>query len=72
VVHQGNVYPAEKVKVFDVVGAGDTFLAALAYSFLQYQDITTAIRIANRASAIAVQNYGCYTLTDNDVEMILC
>tara|TARA_B100000925_G_C21889989_1_gene422355 strand:- start:78 stop:851 length:774 start_codon:yes stop_codon:yes gene_type:complete len=72
VVYQGNVYPAEKVNVFDVVGAGDTFLAALAYSFLEYQDIATAISIANKASAIAVQNYGCYTLTTNDVEMILC
>ena len=29
--YQGKLYPAEKVNVFDVVGAGDTFLAALAY-----------------------------------------
>ena len=29
--YQGKLYPAEKVNVFDVVGAGDTFLAALTY-----------------------------------------
>ena len=61
------MYPAEKVNVFDVVGAGDTFLAALTYAYLTHNDIATAITIANRASAIAVQNYGCYTLTEEDV-----
>ena len=66
-IYEGNVYPAEKVNVFDVVGAGDTFLAALTYAYLMYDDIATAITIANRASAIAVQHYGCYTLKEEDV-----
>ena len=34
--YQGKLYPAEKVNVFDVVGAGDTFLAALTYGYLKY------------------------------------
>ena len=63
-----NIYFAEKVNVFDVVGAGDTFLSALAYAYLTYQDIAAAIVIANKASAIAVQNYGCYVLTQSDIE----
>jgi len=62
-----NIYAPERVSVFDVVGAGDTFLAALAYAFLTYGDITAAISIANKASAIAVQHYGCYTLKEEDV-----
>ena len=33
--YQGKTYPAEKVNVFDVVGAGDTFLAALTYGYLK-------------------------------------
>ena len=66
-VYEGNIYPAEKVNVFDVVGAGDTFLAALTYAYLMYNDIVVAITIANKASAIAVQHYGCYTLNQEDV-----
>lgn len=62
-----NIYAPERVSVFDVVGAGDTFLAALAYAFLTYGDIAAAISIANKASAIAVQHYGCYTLKEEDV-----
>lgn len=67
--YMDNVYPQEKkVNVFDVVGAGDTFLATLTHAFLKYQNIELAIPVANRASSIAVQNYGCYTLTNEDVE----
>ena len=62
-----SIYAPERVNVFDVVGAGDTFLAALVYAFLTYDDIAAAISIANKASAIAVQHYGCYTLKEEDV-----
>ena len=68
------MYPAEKVNVYDVVGAGDTFLSALVYSFLINKDhparLDTSIRFANKASAISVQHYGCYTLTEEDIEKI--
>lgn len=59
---------SETVNVFDVVGAGDTFLATLTYAYLTYGDITVAISTANKASSIAVQHYGCYTLSKEDVE----
>ena len=45
--YQGKLYPAEKVNVFDVVGAGDTFLAALTYGYLKYGMIEEAIPLAN-------------------------
>ena len=65
------MYPSEKVNVFDVVGAGDTFLAALTYAFLKYENhearLDSSIRFANRAAAISVQHYGCYTLTQEDI-----
>jgi bifunctional ADP-heptose synthase (sugar kinase/adenylyltransferase) len=60
------IYPSQKVNVFDVVGAGDTFLAGLVYAYLATGDITKAIPVANKASAIAVQHYGCYTLTKEE------
>ena len=70
--YQGKLYPAEKVNVFDVVGAGDTFLAALTYGYLKYGRIEEAIPLANRAAEVAVSHRGTYVLTDEDVKKILC
>ena len=70
--YKGDLYPAEKVNVFDVVGAGDTFLAALAYGYLKYGRIDKAIPLANKAAAVAVSHRGTYVLTEEDVKKILC
>ena len=67
---EGTLYPGKKVNVFDVVGAGDTFLASLVYFYLKYGRIEEAIPYANKAASIAVQNFGTYVLTENDVEQI--
>ena len=68
--YQGKLYPAEKVNVFDVVGAGDTFLAALTYGYLKYGRIEEAIPLANKAAAVAVSHRGTYVLTKEDVEKL--
>lgn len=55
------VYPAEIVgDVTDVCGAGDTFLAALVYKFLETKHMPDAIKFANRAAAVTVQHVGVY------------
>lgn len=54
-------YPAPKVEVFDVCGAGDTFLSALAYSYVSNLNIDTAIKFAINASSITVQHRGVYS-----------
>lgn len=64
------LYPANKATVFDVVGAGDTFLAALVYFYLSTGSVEKAIPFANKASAIAVQHTGTYVLTMEDIEEI--
>ena len=69
--YQGKLYPAEKVNVFDVVGAGDTFLAALTYGYIKYGRIEEAIPLANKAAAVAVSHRGTYVLTEEDVTKIL-
>ena len=69
--YQGKLYPAEKVNVFDVVGAGDTFLAALTYGYLKHGSIEEAIPLANKAAAVAVSHRGTYVLTEEDVKKIL-
>ena len=54
-------YPAELVgDVTDVCGAGDTFLAALAYQFLVTNSMPDAVQFANRAAAVTVQHVGVY------------
>jgi bifunctional ADP-heptose synthase (sugar kinase/adenylyltransferase) len=51
---------APLVEVSDVCGAGDTFLAALTYQYLDSKDIISAIEFAVTASTITVQHLGCY------------
>ena len=57
----GYFYPAEIAgNVVDVCGAGDTFLAAMVYQLLQTNQMSEAIKFANKASAITVQHVGVY------------
>ena len=70
--YKGKLYTGEDVKVFDAVGAGDTFLSALVYFYLLYGRIDKAIPYANKAASVAVQNFGTYVLTKEDVNEILC
>lgn len=65
--YQDQTYPAEQIEVVDVCGAGDTFLAALTYGYLQTQDMPRAIGFAMRASAITVQHNGVYAPTIEEI-----
>ena len=68
--YQGKNYPAIGVSVFDVCGAGDTFLSALVYFYLRYGKIDIAIPYANKAAAIAVTHFGTYVLQKRDIHEI--
>ena len=70
-IYKQTLYPAEKVNVYDVVGAGDTFLAALVYGYITTNSIDESLMLGNRAAAIAVQQLGTYILTEEDVQKIL-
>ena len=70
-IYKQTLYPAEKVNVYDVVGAGDTFLAALVYGYITTNKIDESLMMGNRAAAIAVQQPGTYILTEEDVQKIL-
>ena len=58
--YKDTVYPAEKIEVTDVTGAGDTFLAALTYQYLKTKKIEKAIEFAIKASSVTVQHIGVY------------
>jgi D-beta-D-heptose 7-phosphate kinase/D-beta-D-heptose 1-phosphate adenosyltransferase len=65
---KNKIYPVEQVEVSDVCGAGDTFLAALAYGYLKYNNFEDAIKFAIRASAITVQHIGVYAPTLEEIQ----
>ena len=68
VPHHNLSFSAPEVGVSDVCGAGDTFLAALAYQYLVTYSIEDAIKFANKASAITVQHVGNYAPTLKEIE----
>ena len=62
------MFPAEHIEVVDTCGAGDTFLAALCYGYLNNDcDIVEAIRFANLAAAVTVQHSGVYAPTMEEI-----
>jgi D-beta-D-heptose 7-phosphate kinase/D-beta-D-heptose 1-phosphate adenosyltransferase len=66
--YQDETYPAPLVEVSDVCGAGDTFLSALTYKYLENgHDITGAIKFATRVASITVQHRGNYSPTLEEI-----
>ncbi|MFA5747952.1 MAG: PfkB family carbohydrate kinase [Candidatus Absconditabacterales bacterium] len=66
----GNVFhikPSEVRKVFDVTGAGDTFIATIAYGLDNGYNLEDAVRLANKASGIVVEKVGTATVTKEEL-----
>jgi D-beta-D-heptose 7-phosphate kinase/D-beta-D-heptose 1-phosphate adenosyltransferase len=70
-MHDNNVYPSQSVNVYDVVGAGDAFLSGLVYGYLMFNDMGSAISLANKVASIVVQQPGTYSLTSDDVRSLV-
>lgn len=67
VVYNEFAFGARSVEVADVCGAGDTFLAALTYEYLNTKDMHKAIGFAINASAVTVQHLGNYAPTLKEI-----
>lgn len=52
------IYPVEKVEVFDLCGAGDTWLAGFVFELLNSNDTDKSIKFANDAASSVVQRRG--------------
>ncbi len=52
-----------QVEAFDVCGAGDTFLAALAIEYIRTSNILSAIDFAVKAASVTIQHIGVYSPT---------
>lgn len=63
-IHHDISLPAIPVEVVDVTGAGDTFLAALVFQYLNTKgNLKSSLEFAIRASSKTVQHLGCYAPT---------
>jgi len=59
--------PTEARKVFDVVGAGDTVIAALAVAMAADVPLPKAVQLANLAAGIVVEKPGTATVTFDEL-----
>jgi D-beta-D-heptose 7-phosphate kinase/D-beta-D-heptose 1-phosphate adenosyltransferase len=67
-LYKGVLHPAPIVEVSDVCGAGDTFLAALAYYHTINKNIEAAIKYANYAASITVKHLGVYAPSLEEID----
>ena len=63
--------PAYEVEVFDVAGAGDTFLSAATLAIARGADCIEASRFGNLAAASSVRHVGVVAVTRADMERLL-
>ena len=56
--YMDRMYPAKKIEVVDVCGAGDVFLAAMAVKHLETGDMSVALPFANEKAAMSCQSIG--------------
>jgi len=58
-------------EVFDVTGAGDTVIAALAGAVASGQDLPSAAALANLAAGLVIRKIGVATVTPGEISMSL-
>lgn len=69
VLKNGEVHhiPTAAQDVFDVTGAGDTFIAAMAVAISEGKSLLEAAQFGNRASAVAVGKVGTVTVKREEI-----
>lgn len=60
--------PKEQISVFDVCGAGDTFMSALVTAYMSTFSMSDSIEFANKCAGISVKNFGNYTISMEDIK----
>lgn len=62
-------FPTHAQDVFDVTGAGDTFIAGLAVALSEGKTLKEAVVMGNRASGIVVGKLGTALVSREELEM---
>jgi 5-dehydro-2-deoxygluconokinase len=68
-VDEGLVAPGFPVEVFNVLGAGDAFMAGFLRGWLRDEPLETCCRFANACGAIVVSRHGCAPAMATEVEL---
>jgi D-glycero-beta-D-manno-heptose-7-phosphate kinase len=68
VMYAEEIFPTDKVEVFDVCGAGDVFLSTLILFFLLTTDLRYGIIKGNKCATFSVTKMGTYVLTKEDIK----
>lgn len=63
--------PTQAKQIFDVTGAGDTFIASLAFAILSNKSILESCHLANYAAGIVVAKQGCVPILFDDIKTII-
>jgi D-beta-D-heptose 7-phosphate kinase/D-beta-D-heptose 1-phosphate adenosyltransferase len=66
-----DMIPTRAKEVYDVTGAGDTFLAGLAYKLAEYCNLKEACEFANYASAVVVGKQGSATAALKEINLLI-
>lgn len=64
--------PAHAREVYDVTGAGDTVMAAIAVELAKGQTLLEAAKVANYAACVAVTRFGTHAVTLNELQEAMC
>lgn len=70
--YNGDMYSTKKVEVFDLSGAGDSFLAGLATQYILTKDIKESIKFANLCASNVVKKTGTSIIDFEEVKNDLC
>lgn len=65
-----DMIPTRALEVYDVTGAGDTVIAAIAYGLAQGLSLHDACDLANHAAAVVVAKIGSATATLSEIEQL--
>jgi bifunctional ADP-heptose synthase (sugar kinase/adenylyltransferase) len=60
--YMGNIFKTKNVKIADVSGAGDTFIAAFVIEYLKNRNVEEAINFAQKCAVKVVQKHGVSTM----------
>ena len=67
-LYNNKMFPTKKVEVFDVCGAGDSFMAGLSVQYLLTKNIEDAINFANTCASNVVKKSGTSVLNFDEVK----
>jgi D-beta-D-heptose 7-phosphate kinase/D-beta-D-heptose 1-phosphate adenosyltransferase len=63
--------PTQAIDVYDVTGAGDTFIACLAFCLAKGKSLLDACVFANHAAGIVISKQGCMPIELNEIKHLL-